>query len=89
MIYLSGEVRIVGPQEIVAGEPLTLTNAILKAGGLGEWGDGKKVKLMRQKSGVTETTKVNYKKIIDKGDINNDPVLQDGDRIFVPKTLPL
>ena len=85
VIYLSGDVRLVGPQEMVAGEPLTLANAILKAGGLGEWGDPKKVKLMRQKNGATETTIVNYKNIIEKGDVKNDPVLQDGDRIFVPK----
>jgi polysaccharide biosynthesis/export protein len=87
MIYLSGEVRGVGPQEMVAGETLTLANAILKAGGLGEWGDARKVKLMRQKNGATETTIVNYKAIIEKGDVRNDPVLQDGDRIFVPKKI--
>lgn len=85
LVYLSGDVRQGGPQEIVTGEALTLSNAILKAGGIGEWGDGHKVKLMRQKNGVTETTVVNYLDIIKKGDEKNDPVLQDGDRIFVPK----
>lgn len=85
LIYLSGEVRIVGPQEIISGEPLTLTNAILKAGGLGAWGYGKKVKLQRQKNGVTDTTIVDFDDIIKNGDVNKDPVLQDGDRIFVPK----
>ena len=87
LVYLSGEVRVVGPQEIVAGEQLTLTNAILKAGGLGAWGNGGKVKLMRQKNGATETTVVDYLKIIKSGDVKNDPVLQDGDRIFVPKNV--
>jgi polysaccharide export outer membrane protein len=87
IVYLSGEVRVIGAQELVAGEPLTLCNAILKAGGVGEWGNPKKVKLMRQKDGKTQTTEVNYKAIIESGDVTKDPVLQDGDRIFVPKTL--
>lgn len=85
VVYLSGQVRLVGPQEIVAGEALTLSNAILKAGGLTEWADAKKVKLMRQKGGKTETIEANYKSIIEKGDVKNDPVLQDGDRIYIPK----
>jgi protein involved in polysaccharide export with SLBB domain len=87
LIYLSGEVRLVGPQEMVAGEPVTLANAILKAGGLGPWGNGEKVKLMRQRNGVTQTTIVNYDKVIKTGDVKSDPVLEDGDRIFVPKKL--
>ncbi|HSI12914.1 MAG TPA: polysaccharide biosynthesis/export family protein [Chthoniobacter sp.] len=85
IVYLSGEVRIIGAQELVAGEPLTLCNAILKAGGIGEWGNAKKVKLMRQKGGKTETIEVNFKAVIESGDVGKDPVLQDGDRIFVPK----
>ena len=85
VVYLSGEVRQVGPQEIVAGEALTLSNAVLKAGGLTEWADSKKVKLMRQRGGSTQTTEHNYKSIIERGDVKNDPVLQDGDRINIPK----
>jgi polysaccharide export outer membrane protein len=84
-IHLSGEVRALGPQEMIAGEPLTLSNAILKAGGFGEWADSKKVKVTRSVSGTSQTTVYNVKHIIESGDINADPVLQDGDRIFVPK----
>jgi polysaccharide export outer membrane protein len=87
VVYLSGEVRAVGPQEIVAGEALTLSNAILKAGGLGEWANSRKVRLMRQSGGTTQTIEVNYKAILESGDVKSDPVLQDGDRIFVPKIL--
>jgi protein involved in polysaccharide export with SLBB domain len=88
MIFLSGEVRVVGPQKLVDGEALTVTRAILKAGGLGEWGNARKVRLIRKINGVIETTIVNYKAIVEKGDVKNDPVLQDGDRIFVPKVGP-
>jgi protein involved in polysaccharide export with SLBB domain len=86
IVYLSGEVRVGGPQEIISGETLTLTNAILKAGGVGEWGNGDKIQLTRQrKDGSVETIISNYNKIIKMGDAKLDPVLQDGDRIFVPK----
>jgi len=86
LVYLSGEVRVGGPQEIISGETLTLCNAILKAGGISEWGNPEKVQLTRQKKeGGVETIVANYSKIIKDGDAKKDPVLQDGDRIFIPK----
>jgi protein involved in polysaccharide export with SLBB domain len=86
LVYLSGEVRVGGPQEIISGEALTLTNAILKAGGIGEWGNHQKVQIARRKKdGSLETIVSDFDKIIKTGDAQMDPVLQDGDRIFVPK----
>jgi polysaccharide biosynthesis/export protein len=85
IVNLSGEIRRLGPQVMIAGEPLTLSNAILRAGGFTEWGDQKKVKVTRKVGGETKTLIYNVKHIIETGDINSDPVLQDGDRIFVPK----
>ena len=84
-VTLSGQVRGAGPQEMIAGEPLRLSSAILKAGGFTEWADPKKVKLTRQVNGAAISTDYNVKKIIENGDEKTDPILQDGDRIFVPK----
>jgi len=85
-VYLSGEVRTGGPLEIISGETLTLTNAILRAGGIGEWGNADKVQITRQKKdGSVEKMTVSFKKITKSGDAKQDPVLQDGDRVFVPK----
>jgi protein involved in polysaccharide export with SLBB domain len=84
-VYLSGEVRVVGLQEMIAGESLTLSHAILKAGAFSEWADQKKVKVTRSVGGQSQTSVYDVKHIIETGDINSDPVLQDGDRIFVPK----
>jgi protein involved in polysaccharide export with SLBB domain len=85
-VYLSGEVRAGGPQEMIAGETLTLTNAVLRAGGIGEWGNADKVQITRlKKDGTVDKMTVSFKKIIKSGDAKQDPVLQDGDRIFVPK----
>ena len=86
-VTLSGQVRAVGPQEMIAGEPLRLSSAILKAGSFTEWANPKKVKLTRQVNGSAQTTEYNVKEIIEKGDEKLDPILQDGDRINVPKAL--
>ena len=85
-VTLSGQVRLVGPQEMIAGEPLRLSSAILKAGNFTEWANPKKVKLTRQVNGSAQSTEYNVKEIIEKGDEKADPILQDGDRINVPKT---
>ncbi len=85
-VQLSGQVRLVGAQMLIAGEALTVTGAILKAGGLTEWGNAKKVQVTRQgKDGKMEKFEVDFKKVTETGDVNADPILQDGDRIFVPK----
>lgn len=85
-VQLSGQVRMQGPQMILAGEPLTATGALLKAGGLTQWADTRKVQLFRVKpDGSVEKIIVDFKKVTETGDIGADPVLQDGDRLYVPK----
>lgn len=86
-VTVSGQVRAAGPQEMIAGEPLRLSNAILKAGGFTEWAKPQKVKVTRQVNGTAESKEYNVKEIIEKGDEKADPILQDGDRIYVPKTI--
>lgn len=84
-VLLSGQVRIVGAQDMINDEPLRLSSAILKAGNFTEWANPKKVKLTRQVNGSAQSTEYNVKEIIEKGDEKADPILQDGDRIYVPK----
>jgi protein involved in polysaccharide export with SLBB domain len=77
-------VRVQGQQMLVAGEPLTLTTAVLKAMPT-EWANLRKVQITRmKKEGGIEKIIVDVEKIIKTGDANSDPVLQDGDRILVP-----
>lgn len=86
-VTLSGQVRAPGPQDMLAAEPLTLSIAIQKSGNFTEWADQHKVTLTRQVKGKAQTDTYDVQKIIEKGDSTKDPVLQDGDRIFVPKTI--
>lgn len=81
-IFLSGEVRAVGPLEMVAGVPLKLSEAILSAGGFGPWAEDRKVQVTRRSG---EKKIVDVKEIIQKGKLDNDIVLQDGDRVYVPQ----
>ena len=85
-VYVSGQVRTQGSIEIPAEERLTVSKAILKAGGFAEFSDSKKVKLVRNKAGgKAETTIVDVDAILTKGQIEKDPVLQPDDRIIVPR----
>lgn len=81
-IYLSGEVRTVGPLEMVAGVPLKLSEAILSAGGFGPWADDRKVQVTRR-NGSKQV--VDVKDIIKNGNLEKDITLQDGDRVYVPQ----
>ena len=85
-VYVSGQVRSQGPIEIPAEDRLTVSKAILKAGGFAEFSDSHKVKLVRNKpDGKVETIIVDVDAILTKGQIDKDPVLQADDRIIVPR----
>jgi len=89
-IYLTGQVRTQGGMDIMPDEELTVSKAILKAGGVADFGDSKKVKLIRKKAGEasgTTTTVINVKEILERGRIDKDVVLEPGDMIVVPERL--
>jgi polysaccharide export outer membrane protein len=69
-------------------EVLTVSKAILRAGGTADFANKKRVKLVRKKAdGQTDTTVVNLADIIDKGHLEKDPILEPGDLIVVPERL--
>ncbi len=86
-IYLSGPVRIPGPQEIPSDEVFTLSKAILRAGGFGDFADERKVKVYRKsrpgEPGQTFTVDVGL--ILEKGRNDLDLTLEAGDMVYVPE----
>lgn len=87
-IYLTGQVRTQGGMDIMPDEELTVSKAILKAGGIADFGNGTKVKLIRKKAGEpngTTTTILNVNEILQKGKIDKDVVVEPGDMIVVPE----
>ncbi len=87
-VYLTGQVSRQGAVEIPANENLTVSKAVLLNGGLADFADRRKVKLVRKKpDGSTTTTIVDLVEILDKGHTSLDPVLQPDDVIVVPQRL--
>jgi polysaccharide export outer membrane protein len=85
-IYLSGQVRSQGPMEIPGDEEFTLSKAILRAGGLADFANSRKIKLIRKREdGSTETTVIDFDEIVKKGRYEKDPVLKPEDRVVVPE----
>lgn len=83
-IYVYGAVKGQGPQEIPADETYTISKAIIRAGGFGDFADKRKVKLTR-KSG--QDLVVDLKRVIEQGHTEDDVVLQPDDQIYVPQRL--
>lgn len=87
-VYLMGQVQKQGAVEIPSNESLTVSQAILLVGGLADFADKRRVKLVRKKpDGTTETTIVDLVEILEKGHSDRDPVLQPDDTIIVPQRL--
>ncbi len=87
-VYLVGPVRAPGPQEIPSDEVLTLSKAILRAGGFGDFADKRNVRVTR-KGGAAgsedKTFTVNVAEILEKGKTEADLALEPGDFIYIPE----
>jgi polysaccharide biosynthesis/export protein len=83
-VYVYGFVKNQGPQEIPPDETYTVSKAIIQAGGFGDFGDQKKVKLTRKNG---ERVVVNLKRVIEDGRVDEDVVVRPDDKIYVPQRL--
>ena len=83
-IYVYGSVRSQGPQEIPPDESYTVSKAVIRAGGFGDFANKRKVKVTR-KNGQDYT--VDLKRVIEEGHTEEDLVLQPDDEIYVPQRL--
>src|SRR5256884_8864294 len=83
-IYVYGSVKGQGPQEIPADESYTVSKAIIRAGGFGDFANKRKVKVTR-KTGQEFT--VDLKSVIEEGKTDEDVELQPDDQIYAPQPL--
>jgi protein involved in polysaccharide export with SLBB domain len=86
-VFVSGLVRAPGPIPMLSGESLSLSGAILKAGGFAQFADSRKVKLTRKSGGSSSTRVIDVKAILEQGKLDLDVPLEDGDFIHVPQRL--
>jgi protein involved in polysaccharide export with SLBB domain len=89
-IYLAGRVRVPGYQDIPTDEVFTVSKAILRAGGFGEFANDRRVQVTRKHSGQVGEDKVielDIKEVLEKGQAGKDLELRPDDRVFVPSKL--
>jgi len=80
-IYVYGNVKGQGPQEIPADEIYTVSKAIIRAGGFGDFANKRKVRVTRKDGKVFE---IDLKRVIEQGHTDEDIVLQADDQVHVP-----
>ncbi len=83
-VYVYGAVKGQGPQEIPADETYTVSKAVIRAGGFGDFADKRKVKVSRKNGGDLV---VDLKRVIEQGHTEDDIVLKPDDQIYVPQRL--
>ena len=88
LFYITGMVGSPGPQEIPTYETLTVSKAILRAGGFSNFANQRKVKLTRAgPDGTTDTRVIDVKEIIERGRLDLDVEVRPNDFIVVPERL--
>jgi polysaccharide biosynthesis/export protein len=85
-VYVTGQVRQPGGFEIPAAENLTVSKAILNAGGFSDFSDKKHVRLIRKTAEGEKTFMVNVTDVW-KGHVAQDLAVQAGDTVVVPARL--
>jgi polysaccharide biosynthesis/export protein len=83
-IYVYGSVKAQGPQEIPPDENYTVSKAIIRAGGFGDFANKRKVKVTRKNG---KEFSVDLKRVIEEGHTEEDVVLVPDDQIYVPQRL--
>ena len=89
-VYIWGQVRSQGALDMQINENLTAGNAILRAGGFGDFASKTKVKVVRAATGPNgekQTFNLNMEDILENGKIEKDILLQPNDLIIVPTRL--
>ena len=83
-VYVYGAVKGQGPQEIPTDETYTVSKAVIRAGGFGDFADKRKVKITRKDG---QDMVVDLKRVIEQGHTEDDIVLRPDDQIYVPQRL--
>jgi polysaccharide export outer membrane protein len=87
---LSDQIRVVGqaaqPQAIPYRAGMTLLDALIQVGGLGEFAAGNRARLVRRQGAETIEIKLRLKDLMNDGDMKQNMPLQPGDVIIIPET---
>jgi len=78
--YMVGEI---GSGEYALNTPITMMQAIARAGGLGEWADQRNIMIIRRTTGKDEMLFFDYKDFIKGKDLSKNIMIEYGDTIVV------
>ncbi len=82
VFYVLGEVNKPGVYKLHSGE--VLSQALAEAGGLGQFADAGKIRILRHKENETVVITVNYYVVRSGGDVSADVPVEPGDTVQVP-----
>ena len=88
-VYLAGQMRKIGVVEIDLSERNTVGRVILSSGGLSDFADAKRIRIVRKSAdgGDLETLTVDLEEVLKKGRIDRDVPLLDGDFVIADSKL--
>jgi protein involved in polysaccharide export with SLBB domain len=89
-VYVVGQVRQTGPVDMPGDEQLTLSKAVLRAGGFTDYADKRHVKVTRKvdaEIGASKNFTVDLSAVLEEGKTDKDLLLEPGDTIFVASRL--
>ena len=81
-VYVYGAVKGQGPQEIPPNEIYTVSKAVIRAGGFGDFADKRKVKITRKDG---QDMVVDLKRVIEQGHTQDEVDLRPEDQIYDPQ----
>ena len=82
VFYVLGQVNKPGAYRLHSGE--VLSQALAEAGGLAEFADSGKIRILRHKESETVVLTVNYNVVRSGGDVSADVPVEPGDTVQVP-----
>jgi polysaccharide export outer membrane protein len=79
--------QVVHPQALPYREGMTVLDAILAVGGLGQFASGNRSRIVRMENGHETTIHVKLANLVNSGDVRENVALQPGDVLVVPQSL--
>lgn len=84
------QVKVMGqvqrPQALAYREGMTVLDAVLASGGLGQFAAANRAKVVRITNGKQQEIKVRLKRLLDGGDLSQNVLLKPGDVLIIPES---
>lgn len=84
------QVRVIGqvktPKALPYRDGMTVLDAVLEVGGLGQFAAGNRARLVRNENGKSTEIKVKLEALVEHGDMTQNLALKPGDVLVVPET---